>query len=535
MNCAECKDLLVEYLEELLDEAQKRIVEEHVKDCETCRTELEGLATLQQRLLGNGKAVAQRDLENEVMTRIFREQNARLKSAAQAGAGLRIRRLIMTSPMVKLAAAAIVVLAAVFGVSLLEKSSTPAYGMTEALDLIEKARTLHIQGWRIQGAERQPFEEWYDLEGGRYRLEYPGLDAERDFEVCDGQYIMRARRGRQPVGEKPHRAIVFEKVDPNREGRGAVLLEKYRRLRQIEGFHKIKEDMIDGETFDVWQGEYVMGIRELTSRIRLQVWLSPTTAAIGKIKYWKEQGQDGWTQISEYTQFERNVPLPAELFRTDPPATGYEIENSKETATIPVRRNWFETDIYENTQFRYASLNYRVWPVFFLPDGSLLAGYQSVDGLESRDQSRYFEGLQMGGPLAKLPVEVYALSPEPNTRNILFIGFHLAYTQKETDEGRRWFEWILYVPDGEPPKPDEVLFYRIQYRLNVQRTEDIQIREEQPPVHTRTTQKVETEEDFNTLILGAVAERSGGAVVPEQVTYENVLRIAEQIRVSISQ
>ncbi|MEN6577357.1 MAG: hypothetical protein ABFD90_13520 [Phycisphaerales bacterium] len=446
-------------------------------------------------------------------------------------AGPSVRRFIMHNPMAKLTAAAVVVLVGVLGISFLDTSSTSAYGMTEALDLVEQARTLHIQGWRIQGAERQPFEDWYDLESGRYRLEYPGLDAERDFEVCDGQYIMRASRGRQPVGEKPHRALVFEKVDPNQQGRGAVLLEQYRRLRQIEGFHKIKQDMIDGETFDVWQGEYVLW----TNRVRLQVWLSPTTAAIGKLKYWKEEGEGGWTQTSEYTRFERNVLLPPELFFTDPPATGYEITNSKKTATIPVRRNWFETDIYEDTQFRYASLNYRVWPVFFLPDGSLLAGYQGIDGLESRDQSRYFEGLHAGGPLAKLPVEVYALSPEPNTRNVLFIGFHLACTQKETDEGRRWFEWILYVPDGEPPKPDGVLFYRIRYRLNVQRTEDIQIRAEQPPVHTRTTQKIETEEDFNRLILSAIAERSDGGVVPEQITYENVLRITEQIRTSMSQ
>lgn len=452
-----------------------------------------------------------------------------------APGGLNIWRFIMHNQTAKLTAAAVVIVVAVLGIFFLERLSTPVYGMTEALDLIEKARTLHIQGWRLQGTERQPFEEWYDLEGERYRLEYPGFDAERDFEVCDGRYIMRARRGRQPVGEKPHRAIVFEKVDPSRESRGTVLLEQYRRFRQIEGFQKIKQDIIDGETFDIWQGEYVLGIREHTDRMRLQVWLSPTSAAIGKIEYWKEQRQDGWTQLFEYTRFERNVSLPAELFCTDPPATGYEIENSKETATIPVHPNWFETDIYEDTQFRYASLNYRVWPVFFLPDGSLLAGYQSVDGLESRDQSRYFEGLHAGGPLAKLPVEVYALSPEPNTRNVLFIGFHLMYTQKQMDEGRRWFEWILYVPDGEPPKPEGVLFYRIQYRLNIHRTEDIQIRVEQPPVHPRTTPRIETEEDFNTLILGAIAERSDGGLVPEEVTYENVLRIARRIRESISQ
>ena len=110
MNCAECKDRLVPYLEGLFDDSEGQAVAEHVKDCVGCRAELEGLATLQERLVGNGKALAHSDLENNVMNRIFREQNARLKSATQAGAALRIRRLIMKSSTVKIAVAAAVVL-----------------------------------------------------------------------------------------------------------------------------------------------------------------------------------------------------------------------------------------------------------------------------------------------------------------------------------------------------------------------------------------------------------------------------------------
>jgi hypothetical protein len=253
---------------------------------------------------------------------------------------------------------------------------------------------------------------------------------------------------------------------------------------------------------------------------------------VGKVKRWNEDGPDEWRQVQEYTTFERDVPLASGLFLTEPPATGYVIEKSREEATIPVRRNWLEVDIYEDTQFGYAPLNYRVWPAFLLPDGSILVGYQSVDAKESREQSRYFKGLEPGGPPAKLPVEVYALSPEPNTRNVSFVGFYLAHTEEDTDRGRRWFEWILYVPDGPPPGSDAVLIYRLQYRLNVERAEDTEIRMKQIAVRGLVT--IAGVEDFNRLVLTAVAERSDGGVVPSQVTYENVLRLTEQLRTAVA-
>jgi hypothetical protein len=453
-------------------------------------------------------------------------------------AGPSIGRFIMHSRIAKMIAAAIVVVVATLGVCLLERSSTPVYGMTEALDLIEQAKTLHIQGWRIDRhgsppeESQLPFECWYDLENGRYRIHSTSFFAgqiDEYFHVCDGEYVMDSG-AYHPVGDHVHRTIEFEKADPARRN-DIRWLEWYRQLRRIEGFHKVQQDILAGEKFDVWQGEYTYGVGDHVTRHRLQVWLSPATARLGMVKVWEEQDGGEWNQIWEYTRFERDAPLSAELFKTEPPATGYEIKNSKETATVAVRRSPLDVDIYENTEFAYASLNYWVAPIFALPDGSLLAGYQSVDAKEPRDQARYFQGLQMGGPLAKLPVEVYALTPEPNARNVTFLGFHLACTQKQTANGPRWFEWILYVPNAEPPKPEAVLMYRIQYRLNVQRTEDIDISVRQTA--TPNPQMVETEEDFNRLVLGAMAERNDSASPPEQVTYASVLQMARQIRATL--
>ena len=151
MNCAECKELLVMSLEGLLDDSQKQAIEEHLGTCETCRAELEGLQTLQQRLVGNGKALAQTSVEDDVMNRIVREQNARLKSAAQAGAGLRIRRLTMKSSIVKIAVAAAIVLVAL-GAWSLWSGTQPGVALADVLVKVEQVQafmykmTMHMKG-----------------------------------------------------------------------------------------------------------------------------------------------------------------------------------------------------------------------------------------------------------------------------------------------------------------------------------------------------------------------------------------------------
>jgi hypothetical protein len=323
-----------------------------------------------------------------------------------------------------------------------------------------------------------------------------------------------------------HKTIHFEKVDPA-EKIDLKWLDWYGQFRQIEGFHKIGQEVIGGEAFDIWEGELRSGVGDNIYRIRLQTWLSPATAQVGRSKTWQKKDNEDWVQVNESTIFERNVSLPENIFKTEPPA-GYEIRTAKEDATVRVRQ---ERDIYEGTQFGYAPLNYWVAPVFHLNDGSLLACWQSVDAKESRDQSGYFQGLRVGGDLPKLPSEIFALSPEPNVRDVQFIGYHLAFTLKETEKGKRWYEWSLYIPDKEPPPVNAALMYRIHRRLNVKRTEDIENKVNQTAVGD--PQEIKTEEDFNTLVLGAMAERNDGGLVPGHVTFENVLKLSRQIGESL--
>lgn len=117
MNCAESKELMAAYIEGLLDEKDKQSVAEHLNDCASCRAELKETNNLRDRLVKNGKVLGRADFENAVLDRILREQNIQLKAATTMSAGLKIRRIIMRSPITKLAAAAVIVIAVVLGVS----------------------------------------------------------------------------------------------------------------------------------------------------------------------------------------------------------------------------------------------------------------------------------------------------------------------------------------------------------------------------------------------------------------------------------
>ena len=115
MNCTECKELLVEHIERLLDKSQEQVVAEHLKDCSSCKAEAETLRGFQGRLAKNGQAVAKSDLENDVMNLIVREQKVRLKAAEKAAEGLKLRRIIMKSRFAKIAAAAVIIIAVTIG------------------------------------------------------------------------------------------------------------------------------------------------------------------------------------------------------------------------------------------------------------------------------------------------------------------------------------------------------------------------------------------------------------------------------------
>ena len=142
MNCQECKELLVGYVEGLLDESQRQTVTGHLKSCQLCRMEMEAVSTLHNRLIANGKVLARGDLENDVMDIIVREQNVRLKTTKKNNKVINIGRIIMKNPIVKLGIAAVFVAAVLIGVHFIGNPFGATVTFAKVIRPILNARTV---------------------------------------------------------------------------------------------------------------------------------------------------------------------------------------------------------------------------------------------------------------------------------------------------------------------------------------------------------------------------------------------------------
>jgi len=139
MKCTESKELLVAYFEGLLEDSEQQAVEEHLKDCPACQAELQELTGLHDRLVTNGKTLAQSNLEKDVMNQVIREQNVRLKAATRATDALKIRRKIMRSPVTRIAAAAAVIIVAALGINSI---MAPSVTWAQVIEPILNATTV---------------------------------------------------------------------------------------------------------------------------------------------------------------------------------------------------------------------------------------------------------------------------------------------------------------------------------------------------------------------------------------------------------
>ncbi|MHC5088495.1 MAG: hypothetical protein ACYSOT_02680, partial [Planctomycetota bacterium] len=159
---------------------------------------------------------------------------------------------------------------------------------------------------------------------------------------------------------------------------------------------------------------------------------------------------------------------------------------------------------------------------FALPNGSIIACWGSYDKKSQRPQNMLFKDLQMGGPLPKLPFEVYALEATLRGEEFTFEGYHLAYTKKNGE----FYEWAIYIPTKYiDSKYSDMLNYDFIFRNNT--TRELDVNSLGSSVRPELT--IKNQQDFETYLLGAMAEMSNDGNIPEQITYEKVLKLSDQL------
>ncbi len=264
MNCAECKEILVAYLEGLLEDAQKEEVTEHLKDCHACQSESAELTALHGRLVKNGKALSDSRLEDEVLNQIIQEQNVRLKTARKAGEGLNLRRIIMESRITKLAAAAVLVVAVLIGILQIGGGTVT---FAEVIEPILNARTV-VYDFIIGDEENNPVIMHEIVVGSRIRRtisNLPGMTQIIDLET-----------GKMLVLQATDKTAVYVNIKGQLQERTGGYIKFVRKvlmeLKDSQKVEEIGEQEIEGQKAIGFAGRGLIGDGVV------KIWANPKTA-----------------------------------------------------------------------------------------------------------------------------------------------------------------------------------------------------------------------------------------------------------------
>ncbi len=438
----------------------------------------------------------------------------------------------MSSPLTKLGAAAVVI--AAVSIVILDRSVTPAYALTDLLTTFDQARVIHVKGRHYfssskkpDGAEAPPVEvetdNWIDLGNHCFRYTQTGVSDDdrgnvtvrRMETVCNGPYTMLI----DPAGKR----VGYMRIsDLNRE------LTTYRLSRlawsqlcgrpdQLADFVKAGRENIGGTAYDIWQLDMAPaaggGGGALSQPVmRFKLWLSADSGRLGRSQRWSPSQDGPWQLEDDYQVIEYDVQPPADTFTLVPPP-GYAVANAKETAPL--------MGLTGSGSASSGAGECSVLVSFTLADGSVVMGWRSSDRSVKGSQEPLLASLVFGGPLPKLPIELFGLKPAGAANGTTYTGYHLAWTRK----GNQLIEWSLYVPDGEPPAGVKSLGYDVLYRFNL---------DPQPKwiidLNAEYGLPIGNAADFEKCVLGAMAELSDSGTPPPDVTWQKVVDLARRIR-----
>jgi len=529
-TCEKVRKQVPELITGTLPAEQVDEIWEHLSRCAECEAYQKALEADDRLLVDFAESAQpriQRITENVISA--LEQEDTLQEFAVRTIKGASGRRLSKLAAAVIIAAVVMILahFTDFFGVS------APAYDMRHLPRLAKEARSVHMRyKFYFDPSEYGkhlppiPMELWIDLSGYRLRETYYAeryargkLTAILTAEgISNGGYFMYM--------DKVEKAVKFTRMSDYQ-----TMYKAYRRLSSIfrsyagidffRDFQYMGREEIDGVEYDVWENEVQTGKGKKKTRWRDKYWVSPVTHEPVRSETWKLKSKrkglwpfasgGKWVLHCKYDKIEWNIPIPDEVFAFEVP-DGYEYWSTMETAPL--------TDLDElgDMDYKSAVLNPRC--NFTLADGSVIMAWSSENKPATESQEALFKSLKVGGDVPPLPLEAYSLKPYIPKADVTYHGRHLAYTQKQG----HFIEWSIYVPDGPPPKHCEETRYEVIFRFNY------------PPPDWRTSPQslgdgivIESAEDFDRWVLGAMAELSDSGVPPRDLTYEGVLALSKQI------
>lgn len=555
-ECHNFRDRIADLVTGAMPESDRRELDKHLTSCADCRGYLQDLrqedVMLTEHFAGLDKNMV--DRQERALQRI------RCSHTNQKRKRISIWREIMRSPFSKLATAATVVLVAAVSIVVLDRSAAPAYGLAGLSAAFEQASVIHVEGWQYfprirveNGTSRPPvpIRTWIDLNNGRIQQMQVAVAQSMHMSafnppdvnttvtvtetICDGSYLMTL--------DHNAKTATFTRISDY--GRQLMAYRQARMLwgqlcgqpEQLENFVKTGREEIDGNPYDIWQldgaggmGGLVFGggggagggsssgsgqvqghidMEGMIPTLQSRLWLAADSGRLGRAQVLSRIGDGRWQLEQDYHTIDYDVKIPAGTFATELPA-GYTATNSKETAPL--------MELPRST-VRGGNLECSVLANFTLSDGSVIVAWQSRDCDAEEAQEPLFVKLIFGGPLPKLPLEIYSLKPAGGSERSAYAACHLGQTTK----AGRFIEWALYVPKTVLPANSKYLSCDALFRFNVAT----------PPsggmgMTVSAGVPVRTAEEFDKWVRGAMAELSDNATAPADVTYPRVSNLAQQ-------
>jgi hypothetical protein len=391
-----------------------------------------------------------------------------------------------------------------------------AYAMSEMPDLFRSARTLHMKA-RVYYPKRDgsgelfsvEAENWLDLENQRWRSAKPSmsLNEKQEMQISIGEEIYAGgdyalSLDRQNKQASYQRVTPFRRAYKVREAVTLLLQFSFGDPKLFDQYQLVGQEQIDGEQYDIWQ----VDMNEGGVVARLRSWLSPKTGRLLKSEVSFKKSEKGqWITQGEVYLIERDVPIDDKVFLQTVPQ-----EYSTET---------IDTTLHSCSLQSSGSLELSVYLLMQLDDGSVIACWKSKDQESETNPARLLDGIKPGDEFPEFPVVVNGLSTQNSYNKSTHHGYYVAHTVHDSEI----YLWGLYVP-LEKEDPEILNGYTICHRSYVI-GENFEGR-----LQTNASMTIENQRDFETFVLGAMADFSDANAELPDLTYEGTLKLAEQIR-----
>jgi len=437
-------------------------------------------------------------------------------------------KMIMRNRITKFAVVVAIIIAALIVINQFGGSidlAKPVYGISDVPRSIRRARTIHIKSWiephtkgEVRGTPN--LDDWIDIQSGHSRVSVffwgmgqDGKGARALIEVFDGQYKMKINPNIKTV--KYEKLSEFQHRMHARREIGRFLQRISLTSKILNEYVKIGQEEINSVNCDIWERLTSRSIAGGVFETKNLLWVSADSGKLRKHQCWKKNKKtEGKWLLAWETEIYLDVICPEDIFKTVPPKEYLE-KNSKETAP---------TSLLTGTRIYRANIEQGSIPITLaLHDGTVIMSWQLNVLAPGTYQAEILSNLEPGVDLPKKLRDIMCnLLPEDKKENISYTARHLAYTQKD----ERFYEWVIYIPNKKT-QPQIGQRYRAKIHWHPNGADEISVRSVEALV-------IE-EHEFYFWVHSAMAELSNDSVAPKHVTYENVVKLTEEIRASMKE